>query len=413
MYTEEKNGFPIKDLLLKILFLAVFVLILMWLFSFSKNNVNVKPLTDKIFAENISDMKAAAKAYYTNDKLPKEIGEKTGMTLQNMLDRKMLVSFVDSQGKSCDTRSSYVEITKISKTEYSLKAYLSCGDQADYVIETMGCYDKCCDKVVDNTPATPTNPKQPEQQSTGKTKHAVTHTEYKYIKTATKEVLSNFTEWSFTQPTVTPKMRELQDRMVYKYITGYSEHSVTEYEFMKAYSSTVSSVMGAELVCSGGVWTIAKSDICQSGNCETNNGSCPNSNDTYSNPHITSGTCGSKIGSACPINGSTSYCTNTWAATCSRIDPYNRTWNTSTSLDGWVRTSSDPRVSDHEHTRTSDWVVAIPAGYTKYTEQKQYRYRTVTDTQNVVTATTWSDYTSLSGWTKTNEQRTVTTYVYY
>ena len=41
---------------------------------------------------------------------------------------KLLVPFTDKNGKSCDTKNSYVTITK-TKDEYELKVYLKCNEE--------------------------------------------------------------------------------------------------------------------------------------------------------------------------------------------------------------------------------------------------------------------------------------------
>src|SRR5690554_3016405 len=113
------------------LFLALFVFLLMWLFPMVKNPVDLSPLTDRIFNDNINNMKEAAKAYYINERLPINVGGKVSMHLEEMLDKKLILPFVDSKGHKCDPVDSYVEITKMDN-EYILKTYLVCGKQADY-----------------------------------------------------------------------------------------------------------------------------------------------------------------------------------------------------------------------------------------------------------------------------------------
>ncbi len=185
MYTEEKNEFPMKDLALKILFLVVLVALLIWLFPFGRNRNELKPLTDRIFAENINSMKDVAKTYYTNERLPKKLGDKVSMSLQEMYDKKLLIPFIDSNGKFCDTKNSYVEITRM-ENEFTLKTYLSCGKKADYVIEVMACNDRCKiieEKIVDNKPNTPVR----------RTKSV---TEYEYKRTISSPVWSAFSAWT-------------------------------------------------------------------------------------------------------------------------------------------------------------------------------------------------------------------------
>ena len=70
-----------------------------------------------------------------------------------MLDLHLLLPFTDKNGDTCDTKKSYVEMTKYD-SEYRLKVNLSCGDQEDYIIVYLGCYDYCdglCEKRVENS----------------------------------------------------------------------------------------------------------------------------------------------------------------------------------------------------------------------------------------------------------------------
>ena len=60
------------------------------------------------------------------------------MSLKEMVDNKMIIRFTDKDGKTCDESSSGIEITKISNNEYSMKVALNCGDQKDYILETIG-----------------------------------------------------------------------------------------------------------------------------------------------------------------------------------------------------------------------------------------------------------------------------------
>lgn len=76
MYNERKDSFSIKDIILQILFVVVFIFILIWLFptkKFIKDSASdLTPLYDRIFNENIIAMKDAAKSYYTDPRLPKK-----------------------------------------------------------------------------------------------------------------------------------------------------------------------------------------------------------------------------------------------------------------------------------------------------------------------------------------------------
>lgn len=140
---EEKKGFPIRDFLLKVVLVIIFVLLLMWLLPIgNRNNKDDSALTDRIFNANIQEMKEAALPYFTKERLPKNLGDEVKLTLQQMLDLKLLLPFTDKNGDTCDVKASYVSVTK-EDTEYLMKVYLKCNEEEDYILVHIGCYSYC------------------------------------------------------------------------------------------------------------------------------------------------------------------------------------------------------------------------------------------------------------------------------
>lgn len=164
MYEDSKLKINWIDFTIKAILIIALVIFLIWLVP--KKDVNT--LKDSIYSNNINAMKDAAKSYYTKDRLPKNVGQATSMTLKEMINKKIIVEFTDKNGKVCDESTSRVEVTKLSDDEYVLKVELNCGDQKDYILETIGCYDVCengkCDVVL-NTPQIPDTPVVPENPS--------------------------------------------------------------------------------------------------------------------------------------------------------------------------------------------------------------------------------------------------------
>ena len=138
------------DILVKIILLIVFIVILLVLFP--KPDLDV--FYDSIYTNNINTMKDAAKSYYTVDRLPSTVGESTSMSLKEMVDNHMLIRFKDKDEKYCDETNSGVEVTKTSNDSYVLKVNLNCGEQKDFILETIGCTTVCsngtCTVVTNN-----------------------------------------------------------------------------------------------------------------------------------------------------------------------------------------------------------------------------------------------------------------------
>ena len=150
MYSDDnqRKGMGLISFLIKFLIVAVFIGLILWLYPFPKQFElpNLKTFYDDVFNRNVQTMRDAAVNYYTVDKLPKEDNQTYKLTLQDMLDKKLILPFTDKNGEACDTYGSYVSVTKIpEKLEYKFKINLSCpaSGQEDYILEYRGCYDLC------------------------------------------------------------------------------------------------------------------------------------------------------------------------------------------------------------------------------------------------------------------------------
>ena len=112
MYTEEKprRGGLLKEFVMRLILIIIFVLLLLWIIPWSKMDVN--PLKDQIFNANLQTMKEAGITYFTTERLPQNEGDKVTLTLQKMLDLKLVLPFTDRNGKSCDVKKSYITLEK-------------------------------------------------------------------------------------------------------------------------------------------------------------------------------------------------------------------------------------------------------------------------------------------------------------
>ncbi len=177
---EERRGLTIKDLLIRLILIIIFIFLLIWLFPMP----DLKPLNNQIFADNINRMKDVAKSYYTTERLPQNIGDSKRMTLKEMIDNHLILPLMDSKGKTCNVNDSYVEITKM-ENEYVIKVNLSCTDQKDYIIEHFGCYDICSDTCKALESGTTTLYETSRKSTTKRTNRKTT--------TTTKKIVDNWT----------------------------------------------------------------------------------------------------------------------------------------------------------------------------------------------------------------------------
>ncbi len=142
MYEEKpKKQINYKSLILKLLLLALIFFAIFWLFTPRKDKKENND--DKTFNKNITNMKSAAKKYFNDQTiLPSKTGERVRITLQEMLNKKLIVKFTDKNGHYCDVDNSYSQVTKTGDNEYQLKVLLSCEDQTDYIVESLNSVTK-------------------------------------------------------------------------------------------------------------------------------------------------------------------------------------------------------------------------------------------------------------------------------
>jgi hypothetical protein len=194
MYNERREGFAIQDVILQIAFVVLFVFLLLWLFptrTFIKDMA--KPIDQAIFNENVDSMKESAQSYFTLERLPSKVGDKTTLTLGEMLSKKLLLPFANDEEAKCDVNNSYVEVTKLN-TEWSMKINLECGASKDYIVIPMGCYDFCEALICEKEEVKPIA--------------KVYEYEYKKVTGGTYSPWSDYSAWSTVRQTTNDLKRE-------------------------------------------------------------------------------------------------------------------------------------------------------------------------------------------------------------
>ena len=114
MYTEEnaRGRFPLRDILLKAIVVIIFLILIIFIVTkvTEPNNNTAKSSSnyDKVFSENLEAMENAAYSYFTTDRLPKETGEVSELTLREMINSNLLNAFTDDDGKACNVNNSFI-----------------------------------------------------------------------------------------------------------------------------------------------------------------------------------------------------------------------------------------------------------------------------------------------------------------
>ena len=144
-----------------------------------------------VFNDNLKIIKEAAISYFTNERLPQNVGDTVKITLKTMQDKKLVLNVRDASAKTCDSEKSYVEVTK-EDNEYVMKIFLSCSDLEDYIIVHLGCYDYCDSDVCEKE-------KEPEK---------VFEYEYKKTSSCVMSDWSNWGEWKTTREKISKFKKE-------------------------------------------------------------------------------------------------------------------------------------------------------------------------------------------------------------
>ena len=246
MYEERRNTFSVRDIFLQLLMVILFVFIMIWLFptkSYLKDNFvgkeelkseiseQLQAIYGRLFADNIESMRDAAQGYFTNARLPQKIGDSVTLTLGEMYEKKLVLSFKDSNNESCDINKSYVKVTKMND-EYQMKVQLSCTDYEDYIIVYMGCYDYCDSDlcIKEETPVTPSNPDKPNKPTDPDPETPVVNKKYEYeYRLDVQNTYSNWGPWSvWSKTAISPNNLRQVEIKTEEEVTGYRTEKYTE-----------------------------------------------------------------------------------------------------------------------------------------------------------------------------------------
>lgn len=167
MYTEEyeKRGFPIKKVLgflcISVLLVIGFLLgkryykklqnekkskeeIIMMKKKLTRNEESLEEgkKVSQVFIDNIQYLKKVALSYYKKEHLPKSFGDTSKLTLNDMLQLKLLVPLVDQHQQEYDREETFVQVTNLGE-EYLMRVYLKGKNEENYIWVTIGDYDYC------------------------------------------------------------------------------------------------------------------------------------------------------------------------------------------------------------------------------------------------------------------------------
>ena len=286
MYEERKNTFSVKEIILQLILVVLFIFVMIWLFptkDYLKENYvangdlseeiseQLQALYGRLFADNVESMSVAAQGYFTTPRLPKKVGDSVTLTLEEMLEKKLVLEFKDSNNEKCDVEKSYVKLTKMDD-EYQMKVQLTCSDYSDYIIVYMGCYDYCDSAICQKEETKPIQTVTPTPDKDEPKPTPTVNYKYKYRKITqnTWSDWSNWSDWSTTKVTANDLTQVEIKRE--KVIKGYEQkYTIVDYKTEKytEKEETVEKVLVGTTKESQGVHVLDKQPAKQSTSTKT------------------------------------------------------------------------------------------------------------------------------------------------
>ena len=213
---ESGRETSIRGIVVTILLIILVICVLIWIFPTKKDIKGIsgadnEVLLSEIFSRNLRVLQNAGRAYYYSATVPKNVGDSTKTTLNELIEKKMLLELKDKSGKTCDGKKSYVQLTKKSSTQYELKSYLECGKESNYILDNLGCSNlkSNCKSTTTTTTKTSNTKTQEKTNTTTNTTNNTTTTQpttttnnvptvsyyYRYLYSCPKTT-TTYSDWS-------------------------------------------------------------------------------------------------------------------------------------------------------------------------------------------------------------------------
>lgn len=216
MYEENENKLDWTNILKKLgIAVGAIVVILLVVTGITKcaKSDDKKPSekTPVDLTSQLDQLESATLSYLTKDNLPVEINASKTIRLKILINKDLITEIKDSDNNRCDINESYSEVTRLENS-YAVKMSLSCGQNKDYRIIYVGCFEECNGGICKGTensvngicnvvPTNPEpNPENPSNPSTSTTTKPNTTTTTKKPGTTTKKATTTTKKTTTTTP---------------------------------------------------------------------------------------------------------------------------------------------------------------------------------------------------------------------
>lgn len=133
---EKERKISWLSLFIKIVIIFVFLIIVIWLLS----RIVGKAKLSETFINNINSMEQTSIEYFKTIELPLDKNQSITITLEELLEKKLISSENKYLVNNCDTKESYSKITR-NLNEYIVNTTLKCGNETDVIEELFSLKD--------------------------------------------------------------------------------------------------------------------------------------------------------------------------------------------------------------------------------------------------------------------------------
>lgn len=146
MYEDNETKIDWKNIIKKVVIVIVAIVIILGIVSLVKkcsHKTDEPDTPTKVdLTKQLDELERATLTYLTKDNLPTTINSSKTIRLKILTSKNIITGITDDNGNKCDTNSSYSEVTRLDNN-YAVKISLTCGPNSDYRIIYVGCFENC------------------------------------------------------------------------------------------------------------------------------------------------------------------------------------------------------------------------------------------------------------------------------
>ena len=151
MYEDNERRISWLGILKRVIIILLVLIIIFGIITLvtkcTKKTDNKKTIEPTVTLKSqITDIQNATLKYITVETLPTAINQTKTVKLKYLINKNLISNLKDSNGNVCDTDASYSEITKL-ENNYAMKTTVVCGKNKDYSVVYIGCFDSCKDGI--------------------------------------------------------------------------------------------------------------------------------------------------------------------------------------------------------------------------------------------------------------------------